>query len=101
MARAFAISADYKACLLAAALSILLALGAPVQADDPIAEWLKQMKVTAETKPPAQCGPSEEFAERRGDCSNNGEAAMPQKPKPPRPPKLPAPPPFEPLPPAA
>ena len=28
--------------MLAAALLILLALGAPVRADDPIAEWLKQ-----------------------------------------------------------
>ena len=29
-------------CVLAAAVLILLALGAPVHADDPIAEWLKQ-----------------------------------------------------------
>ena len=35
-------SAPTTKCVLAAALVILLALGAPVHADDPIAEWLKQ-----------------------------------------------------------
>ena len=35
-------SAPTTKCVLAAALSILLALGAPVHADDPIAQWLKQ-----------------------------------------------------------
>jgi hypothetical protein len=35
-------SAPTKKCVLAAALLILLALSAPVHADDPIAEWLKQ-----------------------------------------------------------
>ena len=35
-------SAPITKCVLAAALLILLALGAPVHADDPIAEWLKQ-----------------------------------------------------------
>ena len=35
-------SAPTTKCVLAAALLILLALGAPVHADDPIAEWLKQ-----------------------------------------------------------
>jgi hypothetical protein len=35
-------SAPITKCVLAAALSILLALDAPVHADDPIAEWLKQ-----------------------------------------------------------
>src|SRR5256886_11389378 len=35
-------SAPTRKCVLAAALLILLALGAPVHADDPIAEWLKQ-----------------------------------------------------------
>ena len=35
-------SAPTTKCVLAAALLILLALGAPVRADDPIAEWLKQ-----------------------------------------------------------
>ena len=39
VARTFAISAE---CVLAAALLILPALGAPVHADDPIAQWLKQ-----------------------------------------------------------
>src|SRR5207247_8341422 len=35
-------SAPTTKCVLAAALLILPALGAPVHADDPIAEWLKQ-----------------------------------------------------------
>jgi len=35
-------SAPTTKCVLAAAVLILLALGAPVHADDPIAEWLKQ-----------------------------------------------------------
>ena len=35
-------SAPITKCMLTAALLILLALGAPVHADDPIAEWLKQ-----------------------------------------------------------
>ena len=35
-------SAPTTKCVLAAALLILLALGAPVHAGDPIAEWLKQ-----------------------------------------------------------
>jgi hypothetical protein len=35
-------SAPTTKCVLAAALLILLALGAPVHADDPIADWLKQ-----------------------------------------------------------
>src|SRR5215475_9026110 len=35
-------SAPTTKCVLAAALLLLLALGAPVHADDPIAEWLKQ-----------------------------------------------------------
>ena len=35
-------SAPTTKCVLAAALLILLALGAPVHANDPIAEWLKQ-----------------------------------------------------------
>ena len=35
-------SAPITKCVLTAALLILLALGAPVHADDPIAEWLKQ-----------------------------------------------------------
>jgi hypothetical protein len=35
-------SAPTTKCVLAAALLISLALGAPVHADDPIAEWLKQ-----------------------------------------------------------
>ena len=35
-------SAPTTKCVLAAALLILLALSAPVHADDPIAEWLKQ-----------------------------------------------------------
>jgi len=35
-------SAPTTTCVLAAALLILLALGAPVHADDPIADWLKQ-----------------------------------------------------------
>jgi hypothetical protein len=35
-------SAPTTKCVLAAALLILLALAAPVHADDPIAEWLKQ-----------------------------------------------------------
>ena len=35
-------SAPSTKCVLAAALLILLTLGVPVHADDPIAEWLKQ-----------------------------------------------------------
>ena len=35
-------SAPITKCVLTAALLILLARGAPVHADDPIAEWLKQ-----------------------------------------------------------
>jgi plasmid stabilization system protein ParE len=35
-------SAPTTKCVLAGALVILLALGAPVHADDPIAEWLKK-----------------------------------------------------------
>jgi hypothetical protein len=35
-------SAPITKCVLTATLLILLALGAPVHADDPIAEWLKQ-----------------------------------------------------------
>src|SRR6516162_3218510 len=35
-------SAPTTKCVLAAALLILLTLGAPVHADDPIAQWLKQ-----------------------------------------------------------
>ena len=35
-------SAPSSKCVLAAALLILLTVGVPVHADDPIAEWLKQ-----------------------------------------------------------